>query len=268
MLIRTWNVFHGNAHPPERHAFLEQVVRLATEDAPAAVCLQELPAWALSRLERWTGFRAVGAVGARPSVGPFPASAEVGRVLTDLHHGRLRSLFAGQANAILVAPEFALVDERVLELNAHDFRRRESRRLGLRPVTRLAWGKERRVCIVLRLRARDSTLVLANLHGTSFPDKRLANAELFRAATFVDAFADPGERVVLAGDFNLTVRNSSFLRRLQTPEWAFAGATATGIDHVLSRNLDGSAPTRWPVERRRVAGRVLSDHAPVERRFE
>ena len=43
LLVRTWNVFHGNASPPERHGFLEQMVRLATEDRPDVLCLQELP---------------------------------------------------------------------------------------------------------------------------------------------------------------------------------------------------------------------------------
>jgi endonuclease/exonuclease/phosphatase family metal-dependent hydrolase len=155
----------------------------------------------------------------------------------------------------------------VLTLNARDFRRREARRLGLPPVTRVAWAKERRVCLVLRVRRRGTTFVVATLHATGFPDRRLANAELFRAATFVDEFADPSEPVVLAGDLNVTLRSSSFLRRLATDEWGFDGVTATGIDHVLARGLDGASATRWPVERRRVGGRVLSDHAPVERAF-
>ena len=28
LLVRTWNVFHGNAVPPERRAFLDRVVQL------------------------------------------------------------------------------------------------------------------------------------------------------------------------------------------------------------------------------------------------
>jgi endonuclease/exonuclease/phosphatase family metal-dependent hydrolase len=265
LLLRTWNVFHGNADPPERAAFLAEMLRLATGDRPDVLCLQELPVWSLSRLERWTGFRAAGAVAARPVIGPVPAPAELGRVVTNLHHGVLRSAFTGQANALLVAPDWKPVDHRVLTLNAGDFRRRETRRLRLGLVTRLAWAKERRVCQVLRLRRGTSTLLVANLHATSYPDKRLANAELHRAATYVDAFADRREPVVLAGDFNLTVRNSSCLRALATPEWAFEGASESGIDHVLVRGLSGTATTRWPTERRRLDGRVLSDHAPAER---
>ena len=36
MLIRTWNVFHGNAHPPQRRAFLREAVELAVSDEPDA----------------------------------------------------------------------------------------------------------------------------------------------------------------------------------------------------------------------------------------
>jgi hypothetical protein len=66
LLIRTWNLFHGNAVPPERHAFLEEMVRLATADDPGVVCLQEVPIWALLYLEVWSGMTTVGAVAARP----------------------------------------------------------------------------------------------------------------------------------------------------------------------------------------------------------
>ena len=38
-----------------------------------------------------------------------------------------------------------------------------------------------------------------------------------------------------------------------------------GIDHILVRGLDASPPVRWPDERRLHEGRLLSDHAPVER---
>ena len=105
----------------------------------------------------------------------------------------------------------------------------------------------------------------ANLHATANRDKRLADAELLRAATFVDGFAEPGEPVILAGDFNLTVRNSRTLPRLTGREWGFEGATETGIDHILVRGLEAGEASRWPDGRRRVGGRLLSDHSPVER---
>ena len=65
LLVRTWNLFHGNAVPPERRAFLEQMVRLASADRPELLCLQEVPVWALGRLAAWSGMTAVGVVAAR-----------------------------------------------------------------------------------------------------------------------------------------------------------------------------------------------------------
>jgi len=32
LLVRTWNVFHGNAHPPRRKGFLRKMVELASAD--------------------------------------------------------------------------------------------------------------------------------------------------------------------------------------------------------------------------------------------
>jgi endonuclease/exonuclease/phosphatase family metal-dependent hydrolase len=37
-----------------------------------------------------------------------------------------------------------------------------------------------------------------------------------------------------------------------------------GVDHVLVRGAAVSPPERWPDDRRRLHGRVVSDHAPVE----
>jgi endonuclease/exonuclease/phosphatase family metal-dependent hydrolase len=109
------------------------------------------------------------------------------------------------------------------------------------------------------------TAIVANLHATSYrKDKRLADAELLRAATFADALAEPGEPVVLAGDFNVTVVTSRALRALATPEWGFSPA-GPGLDHVLVRGLPVRTPERhWPDEQRLDEGVLLSDHAPVE----
>ena len=78
------------------------MVRLASADRPAVLCLQEVPVWALGLLDDWSGMPAIGAVARRPSLGPFPSTAEIGRVLTDLDPGLLRSAFAGQAKAIQI----------------------------------------------------------------------------------------------------------------------------------------------------------------------
>jgi endonuclease/exonuclease/phosphatase family metal-dependent hydrolase len=95
MLVRTWNLFHGKPTPPERRAFLREMIELATADRPAAVCLQELPVWALEHLESWSGMHAYSAVARRPLL---PVGA---RTVTDLHHGLLRSAFTGEGDAIL-----------------------------------------------------------------------------------------------------------------------------------------------------------------------
>ena len=265
LLVRTWNLFHGNAVPPERSAYLEQAVRLATADSPAVVCLQEVPAWALPQLGRWSSMQAFGEVAARPTVGPLPSTASVGRTLTSFHHGFLRSAFSGQANAILVRRDLRSVDGDSIVLNPRSFRRAQARWLGLDPLTRLAWAKERRVCQAIRLRAPDGRAALvANLHATSYPpDGRLADAELLRAAVFADGLARPSEICVLAGDFNVTTSRSRTLPDLAGPEWGFS-APGLGIDHVLVRGAPSRRPVRWPPDRRRVAGRTLSDHAPVE----
>jgi endonuclease/exonuclease/phosphatase family metal-dependent hydrolase len=97
MLVRTWNLFHGNASPPGRRAFLRQMIELVTSDRPDVVCLQELPVWALRKLEEWSGMHATTAVARRPLL-PFGA-----RAVTALNHGLLRSAVTGEADAILTA---------------------------------------------------------------------------------------------------------------------------------------------------------------------
>jgi endonuclease/exonuclease/phosphatase family metal-dependent hydrolase len=264
LLVRTWNLFHGNTQPPGRKAFLEEMIRLASDDRPAVLCLQEVPAWALAELDDWSGMTALSDVAQPPRIGPIPSNAELGRVVTKMHHGILRSAFSGQANAILVRPELRVVEHRRLPLNPFTFRRAQARRLRLGLLPRLAWAKERRVCQAVRVERETGTFVVANLHATSSPDKRVPDAELLRAAVFADGFAKPEEPVLLCGDFNVSLETSRTLRELATPEWGFAGATPIGIDHVLVRGLPAGEPERWEPDRRLHEGRLLSDHAPVD----
>ena len=88
MLVRSWNLFHGNTVPPQRAGFLDEMLRLATADGPAVLCVQEVPAWALDRFT-------VGDVAARPRVGPIPISAGLGHRLTRPNQGLFRSAFSG-----------------------------------------------------------------------------------------------------------------------------------------------------------------------------
>jgi endonuclease/exonuclease/phosphatase family metal-dependent hydrolase len=110
-------------------------------------------------------------------------------------------------------------------------------------------------------------LLVANLHATSYPaDQRLAEAELLRAATFADGLAEPGDVVVLAGDFNVPPERSAIQADLIGGEWGFSAVGVRGIDRILVRGGAVDGAVRWPIDRRRLDGRVLSDHAPVEAR--
>jgi endonuclease/exonuclease/phosphatase family metal-dependent hydrolase len=266
VLVRSWNLFHGNTVPVQRRDELERMVRIATEDEPDVVCLQEVPVWALERLGEWSGMQVFGEVGARPSLGPLPSTAGVGRGLTDLHHGLLRSAFTGQANAILVASSLRASEPRRLVLNPRRFRLAQARWLELPLLPRLAWAKERRVVHAVRVGLEDGrSALVTNLHATAYRlDGRLAEAEILRAAVFADALARPDEIAILAGDFNVRA-GSRVLATLTGPEWGFAGpGLGPRIDHVLVRGAGAGPVVVWGDERRRVGERLLSDHAPVE----
>jgi endonuclease/exonuclease/phosphatase family metal-dependent hydrolase len=211
--------------------------------------------------------QAVGDVAQPPRLGPLPWTAELGRAVTSVHHGIFRSAVAGQGNAILVAPQIRLLERRALLLNARSFRATQAEWLRLPLLPRLAWAKERRLCQAVRVEFPDGRVgVIANLHATGYrADQRLADAELLRAAVFTDGLAEPAHVCVLAGDFNVRPQRSSTQAELTA--WGFSGAE-NGIDRVLVRGARASAAERWPDERRRLDGRLLSDHAPVEVRVE
>ena len=257
MLIRSWNLFHGNAWPPRRESYLEAMVQLATADRPDVVLLQEVPAWALPRLGDWSSMVAVADVAQPPRLGPIPIPAEAGRLLTGLNPGLLRSAFAGQGNAILLAAGLHPAEHRVLTLNDGRFRRERARTLGLGPLARLAWAKERRICQAIRTpRTGAAPLVVANLHATSSPgDPRIPAAEVQRAADFAAALARDGDVLVVGGDFNV-----------ETDDASLDGFSGPGswIDHIVVRGAETSPLRVWPDERRRVEGILLSDHAPIE----
>ena len=63
------------------------------------------------------------------------------------------------------------------------------------------------------------------------------------------------ERSIVAGDANLVAPAAD----------GFSPPLAGSIDQILVRGLElRDSPSAWPVERRTVDDRVLSDHAPVE----
>jgi len=258
VLVRSWNLFHGNTVPPQRAGFLGEMIRRATADDPDVLCVQEVPAWAL-------GLFTAGDVAARPRLGPLPIGAGLGHRLTRPHQGLLRSAFSGQGNAILVGSKLRLLSRSTLTLNSRRYRDARARQLGLGARARLAWARERRIVQVVRLSDRAGrTFTVANLHCTSYAtDERLAEAELLRAAWFAVSEAQPEDVVVLAGDFNLSASRSSTLRDLTNDEWGFS-EPGPGIDHILVRGARATPVRRWPDEQRAWSGRLLSDHAPVE----
>ena len=227
LLIRSWNLFHGNAWPPDHRSHLHRMIRLATADRPDVLCLQEVPLWALPRLERWSGMTACWTVARQPWLPDW-----LGGFITRLHNGLLRSAIAGQANAILLAPGLHSLEHHAVRID-------EGRR-------------EPRHCHAVRT----ERLLVANLHATNdFRDPVIPAAEVVRAEAFVMRLAGDLP-CVLAGDFNLYPKHLVGLSG-----WSKLG---TGIDHVLVRGLRASSLSVWPERRRRHNGRVLSDHAPVE----
>jgi endonuclease/exonuclease/phosphatase family metal-dependent hydrolase len=168
LLVRTWNLFHGNTMPPQRRAFLREMVELVTADRPAVVCLQEVPLWALAHLESWSGMQSRWAVARRPRIG----SARLGGWITEVHHGVLRSALTGEAGAILVAPQLTVSHERELAVSTDGIRR---------------------VVHGLRL---DSGTFVANFHTTGDDQFR-------RVADFVQ----DEQHAIVAGDANVRPGN-------------------------------------------------------------
>jgi endonuclease/exonuclease/phosphatase family metal-dependent hydrolase len=227
MLVRSWNLFHGNTLPPGRRSRLEEMIRLAVADRPDVLCLQEVPLWSLSKLRRWSGMTEHHVVAQRARLGAW-----LGGMITRLNNGFFRSALSGQANAILLLPGLEPLEHRSLRI---DERRREPR-----------------YCHAVKL----DGLVVGNLHATNdFRRPQVPCAEIVRAEAFLTELAE-GLPCVLAGDFNVRAEHLQEL-----PGWSALGP---GIDHVLVRGLAASPLITWPLERRRVTGTVLSDHAPVE----
>ena len=203
------------------------MIRLVTGDAPDIVALQEVPVWALGRLERWSGMTARSAKTMPALLGPLA------RLAASLDPIRFRSMVTGQANAILVNPRFEVGEHRTLVLNPY---------LSWR--ARMLQWKHRRVCQALEVTARGEELVVGNLHAAPVRDQILLASE----------FLADAERSLLCGDFNL--------RRF---EIAGFSAPIEGLDQIFVRGLDfEQPPLAWPLERRRIDGLLLSDHAPIE----
>jgi endonuclease/exonuclease/phosphatase family metal-dependent hydrolase len=224
VVVRTWNLYHGRTKPNSGRTHLERMVRLVSDGADL-VGLQEVPVWALARLAGWTGMTAVAAV-ARPG-----RLGAVGRRLTALAPDVFRSLFNGQANAILVRPPLRVTGEaQVVELKPRG-------------------ATERRICQLVRVADDARGFLVANFHATAH-----APAQARREIERVRELVAGDEPAVVMGDFNV--------RKTGIPGFS---APIGGIDQIVVRGLELARPAAtWPAESRRLDGRHLSDHAPVE----
>jgi endonuclease/exonuclease/phosphatase family metal-dependent hydrolase len=265
VLVRTWNLFHGNTVPPGRRAYLREMVDLVTVDRPDVVCLQEVPAWALPRLGSWAQMQAVTALTMRPVVGRVPIRPGIGRTLTSVNHGLFRSAFSGQGNATLLAPGLKLGAAQAVELNSRSFCMAQAAALGLDAVAVRAWRANRRFVQLVPATLPDGRrMVIANMHCSgSLTDPRIPDAEIAEAARLLDDAVPEGAAAILAGDFNISISDSEVMRRLTSQEGGFS-EPSPGIDHVLVRRAPTGPARVWEDQEREYGGRFLSDHAPVE----
>lgn len=209
------------------------MVDLVTADKPDLVALQEVPLWALGKLDDWTGMAVRWAVTV-----PALLLAPLAKLVTDLDARRVRSSLTGQANVLLAGRHIELGEQRLLLLNPE--------------VSKWDWlfrrGPQQRFVQAVDATAYGRAFVVANVHTTNRPDQ--AVRELERAAAFVRE----AERCVLSGDFNV--------RRHTVDGYT---PPIDGVDQIVVRGLElERGPEAWPRERRTVDGAVLSDHAPVE----
>jgi endonuclease/exonuclease/phosphatase family metal-dependent hydrolase len=225
VLVRSWNVFHGNTVPPTRRGYLREMLELVTEERPAIVCLQEVPVWALPHLAGWSGMHAYWLVARGPR-----RPAALAAAITRLRNGLFRSRLAGQANAILIDRSLGSTDLGGVQISDE--------------------GRERRVVHAVRI---DEIGVIGNLHASNAVPA-VVLPELERARLHIEWLAAADEVRILAGDFNV-----------EHPALAGYENGGSGIDHILVAGAVAEPAGVWPRERRIVAGRVLSDHAPVER---
>lgn len=224
LLVRSWNVFHGRTVPERRRCRLPEAIELVCSGSPDVVCLQEVPLWALGRLEDWSGRTARWVATKHALAGPASA------LLQRLDARIARSPVTGQANAILVS--------RALPITAAGSR-----------ILNPGAPSERRACQLLRIRADERELLVANVHLST------ARSDALRELAIVEELVAGEERVVVCGDLNLA---RAGLDGFSPP--------IAGIDQILVRGLEvGRGPAAWPPARRRVGSRaLLSDHAPVE----
>lgn len=231
LLVRSWNVHHGMTSPNGRRNHLEQAVRLISSDHPDVVCLQELPLWGRRHFEGWSDMTLIWNSTRRVWFPP-----RLGGLITRINQRFFRSALSGQANAILLDRRLQLLEQRSTVIS-----RRQ---------------RERRICQAVRLKG----MVIANLHASGIAGHpEVGAAEVLRALEFAESLTQPGDVLILAGDFNL--------RPKHLPKLPGFSAPGHGIDHILVRGAEAGPLDIWPEAHRTIAAGVLSDHAPIELRI-
>jgi len=264
----TWNLFHGRDFPPDPELFTwrSRLLRVSERNATHIQVNRELRDEFAAMLSGWEWDVALlQETPPRFATALAEACAAEGhRVLTSRNGlGFLRGAAArlnpdliasgeGGSNLTLVRTGGALggIAER-RELAIHEGRP-ERRAMAL---TRTSAG----VCI-------------ANLHATNdFPE--LAAEDVLLAARAATEFAGDAP-LLFGGDLNLRPRVSPEAFETLAREFGLGEPTGpTAIDHLLARGLAIlTRPSPWDPERREIGqdglSLRLSDHAPVEARFE
>ena len=263
-----WNLFHGRDFPPdpELRTWRSRILRLDERNETHVQVNRDLSAEFATLLAAASWDVALLQECPPRFAGPLAeaCSAEAHPVLTSRNSlAPLRALLARQNPDLMASGEggsnLTLV--------------RVPGRLGgiaeRRELTIHEGEPERRAMALTRTA---SGLCVANLHATN-DAPRLAAADVLLAARAATGFA-AGAPLLFGGDLNLRPAEDPTVFERLREEFGLAGPTAPrAIDHLLARGLVVRAePTAWPPDRRELplGGRALrlSDHAPVEAKFE
>jgi len=259
----SWNVFHGRDFPPGPKLFTwrSRLLRVTERDATHlqvnrdlqaefvellagaewdVALLQECPPRFAAPLAAACDAEAHQALTSRNSLAPLRAAAA--RLNPDL-------IASGEGGSNLTLVRGGIVERREVTIHAG------------RP--------ERRAMALTRTAAE---LCVANLHATN-DRPAIATKDVLRAAEAATAWA--GQTPLLfGGDLNLRPAEDPATFEELRDRFGLVGVTGPrAIDHLLARGLRSTAaPAPWPAParelRREGLALRLSDHAPVEARFE
>jgi endonuclease/exonuclease/phosphatase family metal-dependent hydrolase len=279
----SWNLFHGRDFPPDPELFTwrSRLLRITERNATHlqvnrdllaefaqllagaewdVALLQECPPRFAAPLARACGAEAHRALTSRNSLGALRAAAA--RLNPDLIASA-----EGGSNLTLVRGSFRCAFSSQELEKAH----RKAEIVGRREETIHSGRPERRTMALTRIASEGQELCVANLHATN-DRPAMAAKDVLRAAEAATAWA--GEAPLLfGGDLNLRPAEDAVFDELRE-RFGLDGVTeARSIDHLLSRGLRPiAAARRWPAAARELPREGLalrlSDHAPVEARFE